>query len=153
MIAPLTGRKVAVIGALLFALVFAPNVILAFYAVRTFSGLVVPNSYVASQEFDVRRRAQEALAWSLSLDPGEGELRLAIVDADGRAVRPPALAVTVGRPTTTADDRVLSLVETASGYASALDLAPGAWVALIEATAEDGTAFTQRHSFTIRPRS
>ena len=57
MIAPLTGRKVAIIGATLFALVFAPNVILAVYAVRTFSGLVVPNSYVASQEFDTRRLA------------------------------------------------------------------------------------------------
>jgi nitrogen fixation protein FixH len=153
MIGPLTGRKVAIIGGTLFALVFAPNIILAVYAVQTFSGLVVPNSYVASQEFDARRRAQEALAWSLSLDALPGELRLAITDAVGDVVRPPSLAVTVGRPTTTAQDRELALVATPAGSVAPLNLAPGAWVALVEATADNGTPFSQRHSFTIRPPS
>ncbi len=44
-----------------FAVIIAVNLVLAFKAVRTFPGLEVENSYVASQTFDAERTAQEAL--------------------------------------------------------------------------------------------
>jgi nitrogen fixation protein FixH len=149
LIGPLTGRKVAMIFAGMFACVLAPNVILAVYAVQTFSGLVVPNSYVASQEFDARRQAQEALGWTLAIDRTPGALHLAFEDGDGRVVRPATLAVTVGRPTTAAADRSLALQATGAGYGAEVDLAPGAWVVLVSATAEDGTAFEQRRALVV----
>jgi nitrogen fixation protein FixH len=150
MIAPLTGRKVLVIGATLFTLVFAPNIILAVYAVQTFSGLVVPNSYVASQEFDARREAQEALGWTVALDHTPAALHVAITDAGGRPVRPAALAVTVGRPATAGDVRV-DLLPSRTGYTGAVALAPGVWRVDIEAEAADGTAFVQRQRFFVAP--
>jgi nitrogen fixation protein FixH len=140
---PLTGRKMAVIagGAFLFMLI--PNIVLTVMAVETFSGLVVPNSYVASQSFDRDRNAQLALGWQVALEHEGGVLRLRIDDAAGHPVRPPALTVTAGRPTTTRDDVVLDLRETPGGYAAAAPLAPGGWRVEIVATAPDGTRFHQ----------
>jgi len=146
----LTGRRVALISGGLFLLVLAPNVVLTVTAVRTFSGLVVPNSYAASQEFDRARAAQEALGWRTVLGHADGVLRLDLADAAGTTVRPPALTVTVGRPTTTRDDRVLALRPTPGGYAAEAPLAPGSWRVEIVATAPDGTRFHQSRDIYVR---
>lgn len=148
---PLTGRTVAVIAAGAFLFMLVPNILLAVFAVDTFSGLVVPNSYVASQTFDRDRAAQRALGWTVAVAHEGGIVRLTIDDAHGRPVRPPALTVTVGRPTTTRDDRVLVLEETPSGYVAAADLAPGGWRAEIVATAADGTPFHQSRDLRAAP--
>ena len=147
---PLTGRRVAGIAAAAFIVMLIPNIVLTVMAVDTFSGLVVPNSYVASQTFDRDRAAQVALGWTVAIVHEGGQVRLTIDDANGRPVRPPALTVTVGRPTTTRDDRALALEETADGYAAAADLAPGGWRAEIAATAADGTPFHQSRALSVR---
>ena len=148
---PLTGRTVAVIAAGAFLFMLVPNIVLAVFAIDTFSGLVVPNSYVASQTFDRDRAAQRALGWTVGIAHEGGVIRLAIADAGGRTVRPPALTVTVGRPTTARDDRVLVIEETPSGYVAAADLAPGGWRAEIVATAADGTRFHQSRYLRVTP--
>jgi len=148
---PLTGRKVLMIALGAFAVVILANTLLAVYAVRSFSGLVVPNSYVASQSFDERRTAQAALGWSLDLAYADGAVRLDLADSAGRAVRPAALAVTVGRPTTTRDDQLLPLEPTVGGYAAAVDLVRGVWRVEIVATAEDGTAYYQSRELRVAP--
>ena len=145
----LTGRTILAIALGSFAVILTVNLLLAYFAVRTFSGLVVDNSYVASQGFDANRRAQEALGWTLTLDHGDAVLRLEIEDARGATVRPEALAVVVGRPTTDRDDRPLALVPTPSGYAAAAPLDPGAWVVMIDATAADGTAYRRREQLWV----
>lgn len=147
---PLTGRRVALIAAAAFVVMLIPNIVLTVMAVDTFSGLVVPNSYVASQTFDRDRAAQLALGWTVALEHEGAVVRLTIDGADGRPVRPPALMVTVGRPTTARDDRVLVLEETPAGYAAVADLAPGGWRAEIVATATDGTRFHQSRDLTVR---
>ena len=148
---PLSGRKVLMIALGAFAVVILANTLLAVYAVRSFSGLVVPNSYVASQDFDERRAAQAALGWTLDLGYAEGEFRLAIADAAGRPVRPAELGVTVGRPTTTREDRRLELEPTVGGYAGAVELPRGAWRVEVVATAEDGTLFYQSRELRVAP--
>jgi nitrogen fixation protein FixH len=148
---PLTGRRVALISSGLFLLVLAPNIALTVTAVRTFSGLVVPNSYVASQEFDRVKAAQEALGWRIALAHDDDILRLDLADPAGHAVHPPAFAVTVGRPTTTRDDRTLAMQPTPTGYAADAALAPGHWRVEIVATAENGTAFHQSRDIFVRP--
>ena len=60
----LTGRGVAVIAGCFFLAFLIPNVILTWTAIGTFSGVVVDDSYAASQEFDRRRAAQIALGWT-----------------------------------------------------------------------------------------
>jgi nitrogen fixation protein FixH len=146
----LDGRRVLAIAAGVFLVMLTPNIVLTVLAVRTFSGVVVPDSYVASQQFDRARAAQEALGWSLRVAHEGGELRLDLADAAGRPVRPATLAVTVGRPTTGRDDHHLALAETPSGYRAEAPLAPGGWRVEVAATAADGTAFRQSRDLLVR---
>jgi nitrogen fixation protein FixH len=147
---PLTGRKVLIISTVAFLFVLGPNLALTYYAVHTFSGLVVDNSYVASQRFDDQRRAQEALGWTLALREEGDVLRLDLTDREGRAVRPQALNVVVGRPTSDRTDRRLDLVETPRGYAAVAPLEPGNWLVMIDAVGPDGVAYSRREPLTIR---
>jgi nitrogen fixation protein FixH len=146
----LTGRRVALIALAFFLTFLIPNIVLMWSAIGTFSGLVVHDSYVASQDFDRLRAAQVALGWTVKLDHADDQLTLEINDRHGHPVRPPALAVTVGRPTTTRDDRTLALEATPAGYAALADFAPGAWRVEVAATAEDGTAFRQSRDILVR---
>lgn len=147
---PLTGRKVALIACGAFGVILAVNLVLAFTAVKTFSGLVVDNSYIASQTFNEARDAQIALGWTANLREEENILRLQILDTEGNIIRPATLSVTLGRPTTDRDDQVIEMLETVGGYAGAAPLAPGAWRIELRATAPDGTAFRQSHQVYVR---
>ena len=49
---PFTGRHITIIMVAFFAVVIAVNLLMARYATSTFGGVVVENSYVASQNFN-----------------------------------------------------------------------------------------------------
>lgn len=148
---PLTGRMVLAITVGAFAVIIGVNLVLAVMAVRTFSGLVVPNSYVASQTFDHDRNAQLALGWTFGVSDRDDTLHLALSDSSGHAVRPQSLAVAVGRPAAAPQDVSAALVETPGGYAAPLALAPGDWRVEIDAVAADGTHFRQRRNLMVAP--
>lgn len=151
----LTGRAVLIVALGAFGVTLAVNLVLAYAAVRTFSGVVVDNSYIASQTFNEDRDAQIALGWTVALadDVEAGVLSVAFTDAEGATVRPETLFVTLGRPTTTRDDQIITLDETVGGYAGRAPLAPGLWRIEIRATADDGTAFHQSRSLHVKDRS
>jgi nitrogen fixation protein FixH len=140
----LTGRKVFLITASAFAIIIAVNVVMAVKAVRTFPGLEVPNSYVASQSFDADRAAQNALGWTLRESYGDGLLRLSFRDAAGQPVRVENLSATVGRTTESSDDLNPEFAWAEGDYVAPANLAPGKWMILLEAFATDGTRFHQR---------
>ncbi|MBC7133777.1 MAG: FixH family protein [Roseovarius sp.] len=140
----LTGRHVFLIFVGAFGIIIGVNLVLAYSAVSTFPGLEVRNSYVASQQFDARKAAQEALGWEVRATHGGGVLRLAITDAEGRPVRVAALDATVGRATHIADDQRPEFRFDGQDYVAAVTLAPGNWNVRMEARAEDGTEFRQR---------
>lgn len=65
---PFTGWHMTGIVVAMFGLVIAVNVLMASYAIGTFGGTVVDNSYVASQRFNdwlAEARAQRALKWNV----------------------------------------------------------------------------------------
>lgn len=69
-----TGCHMTIILVTFFAVVIGVNLIMARFAIGTFGGTVVENSYVASQKFNgwlEQGRQQRALGWtiSLALDP------------------------------------------------------------------------------------
>lgn len=77
---PFTGRHMTAILVAFFAVVIAVNMLMATLAMRTFGGVVVQNSYVASQKYNewlARAREQEKLGWAIepSLD---GERRVTV---------------------------------------------------------------------------
>ena len=141
---PLTGRKVFMITAGAFAIIIAVNVTMAVQAVRTFPGLEVKNSYVASQTFDAERAAQQALGWTVAAEAQDGTVRIAITGPDGMPVQAASLSVTVGRPTERKDDATPDFAFDGSAYSAPLDLRRGYWNIWLQAQAEDGTSFRQR---------
>lgn len=142
--AELTGKHVFAITAGAFGVIIAVNLTLAFQAVNTFPGLEVKNSYVASQGFNTRKAAQEALGWSLAPTYADGRIDLAFTDRDGLPVRVADLQVLVGRTTSTADDSRPAFIEMGDVYSAPLQLARGKWMVKVTAVAPDGTLFEQR---------
>jgi nitrogen fixation protein FixH len=120
------------------------NLALAFNAVKTFPGLEVKNSYVASQEFDVRRTAQEALGWSVYASAQDGQVKLEITDRDGKPVEVAKLSATLGRATHVKDDQKPDFQFDGQAYVAPADLGPGNWNIRMVARAMNGTEFTQR---------
>ena len=82
----LTGRHVLLMFVSGFGIIIAVNAALAVNAVRTFPGLEVPNSYIASQTFQARLEAQQALGWTADATYREGQLRLTLTDTNGGPV-------------------------------------------------------------------
>ena len=120
----LTGRHVLAMFVGGFGIIIGVNVTLAVGAVRTFPGLEVANSYVASQSFDARRAAQDALGWEARVTYDGGVLRLQVEGAEGGRVDPSLFTATIRRPTTRTSDAVLSFDPEGRAV---VDLAPGRW--------------------------
>lgn len=140
----LTGRHVFMIFAGAFGIIIAVNLALAFSAVKTFPGLEVKNSYVASQEFDVRRDAQEALGWDVSARHVGGLLILSITDDLGKPVEVANLDAVLGRATHVKDDIQPNFEFDGTAYVASMTLADGNWNIRMTAQAADGTEFNQR---------
>lgn len=140
----ITGKHVFFGFAAAFSLIIAVNLLLAYNAVKTFPGLEVKNSYVASQNFDERRAAQKALGWTVRAVHGEGRLVLSIADEFGQPVLVKTLDAVLGRATHVGDDVKPAFEFDGTAYVAPVELADGNWNIRMTATAEDGTEFTQR---------
>lgn len=140
----ITGRHVFLGFVAAFGLIIGVNLVLAWSAVRTFPGLEVANSYVASQEFDDRKAAQEALGWQVAADHSGGLLALRITDADGRPVEVERLEATVGRATHVRDDQSPEFRFDGRAYVAQVALTEGNWNIRMKAWDRDGTLFQQR---------
>jgi len=119
-----TGRKMAAIMIAFFAVVIVVNVYMACEASSTFGGVVVENSYVASQQYNRwldEASAEDALGWTAS----------AMRQADGRVVvtlgglGQTALVSAVARhPLGTRRDQTLRFVAQSSGRFVSLEPLP-----------------------------
>jgi nitrogen fixation protein FixH len=84
-----TGWHMAAILGAFFGVVIVVNVVMARLASSTFSGEVVANSYVASQDFTrwlAEARAAAALGWRAQPVLAGGNLQVDLTDASGRAL-------------------------------------------------------------------
>ncbi|MDV4143423.1 FixH family protein [Shimia sp. FJ5] len=149
----LTGKHVAMIFVGAFGIIIAVNVALAVSAVRTFPGLEVKNSYVASQEFNTRLHDQLELGWQVNADYVDGRLILAITDEEGGAIKPNTLEAVVGRPTHVKDDVTPDFQFDGAAYVAAVPLGRGNWNIRMKATSADGTEFIQRVVFRVKKES
>lgn len=146
----LTGWHVLAIFVTAFAVIIGVNLALAYNAIKTFPGVEVKNSYIASQTFDKRRASQQALGWSVSAEHKGGLLILSIKDPQGRPVQAGKLKVTLGRPTHVKDDREPKFNFDGVAYVARESLAPGNWNIRMQAKALDGTPFEQRVVFYVK---
>lgn len=149
----ITGRHVLAITVGAFGLIFAVNFLMAYKAIATFPGLEVENSYVASQDFDTDRIAQEALGWKLNpaYDSKTQELSLTFTDASGASVAVRDLSVLVGRTTEAREDSSPKFVFESGVYRAKEPLNPGKWMMHVEAHSFDSTLFRQRLDLFVNP--
>ena len=147
---PLTGRKVLLIAVLSFGVVLAANLTMLFSATGTFPGLVVKNSYVASQDWDKKANAQRALGWKAVAEYADGTLRVMMTGRSGMPVTGLSVAAVVGRPASTRDDVRIELTEAADGYAAPLELPPGQWRVMISGANTEGDSFEAVANFRVK---
>ena len=140
----LKGWHVAAMFCTGFGIIISVNLVLAVSAVRTFPGLEVGNSYVASQHFDAKRTAQQALGWTVNVSYSGDQLRLAITDPSGAPVRTSAFDAQIGRATHVADDVKPDFSFDGVAYTATTPLIEGHWQVRLSARAIDGTEFEQR---------
>jgi nitrogen fixation protein FixH len=132
-----TGRHMLAIMLAFFGVIIAVNLLMATMANRSWTGLVVKNSYVASQQFNRKReegRAQDALGWRGTLEIGNGQVAYGLVDAAGRAVPLGAVTAIFRRPAYEAEDQTLVLAEAGEGrHAVTQPIRDGIWIVEIDA--------------------
>lgn len=134
-----TGRHMLAAMVAFFGVIVGVNATMATLAIKSWTGLVVQNSYVASQEFNDRARAgraQAALGWDIELAYSNGELRYRVVRGNGTAVEFTGLEVALGRPAYEADDTTIVPAPTDDGgFASNVRLGDGQWIVRVSAEA------------------
>jgi nitrogen fixation protein FixH len=134
-----TGRHMLAAMVAFFGVIVAVNVTMAIFAMKSWTGLVVKNSYVASQEFNDRAeagRAQAALGWDVELTYSDGELRYRLVRENGAAVALTGLEVVLGRPAYEAEDTTIALTPISDGgFGGNVKLGDGQWIVRVSAEA------------------
>lgn len=149
---PLTGRKVALGMVALFGVVIAVNVTMATLAVKSFTGVVVDNGYIASQQFNrwiARGEAEAAIGWTATSGTPGGVPEVAVKDGRGGPLAGAAVTLHVHHPLRADDSRRLTLVETAPGrYAATAALPRGQWEATI-AISKDGRSVHVRDRLVV----
>jgi len=137
------GWHVFAVFALAFGVIITVNLTLAYNAVRTFPGLEVRNSYVASQDFDKDRAAQLALEWDVSAVLEGDTLSLFILE-QGAAISPVIETATFGRATHVGNDQSLTFKFDGQALRAQVIGGAGNWNLRLRARAADGTLFQQR---------
>ncbi len=127
-----TGRHMAMIFIGGFGIVMAVNFFMAALATQGFGGVVVENSYVASQKFNgwlEEARTQGELGWTADLSRGsEGRLQVAVAGAPAGVEVSAQLRRPLGAPETTD----LTLLPVGAGiFASDEPIPSGRWIARV----------------------
>ncbi|ATW04323.1 FixH family protein [Sphingorhabdus sp. YGSMI21] len=127
-----TGYHAAAIIIAFFAVVVGVNLFMARFALSTFSGTVVDNSYVASQKYNdwlEQARNQKEHGWTVSPALREADkASITITTADGMPLLGAAMEAIAEHPVGRADPFEISFTQTATGeYRSVQPLPEGRW--------------------------
>jgi nitrogen fixation protein FixH len=150
----ITGRTVLIVAVAAFSVVIAANMTMLWAATGSFPGLVVKNSYVASQDFDDRTAAQDAIGWEAAVAHEEGRLLVSITDEAGDAVEGLRVEAVVGRPATNEVDRPLTLRAEPDGlYGAPVELGAGQWRVSLSAADTAGRSYEAMASLYLSARN
>ena len=116
--ARLNGYHVAAMFVAFFGVIIAVNITMAWFASSSWTGLVVKNSYVASQNYNEKidaARNQKAMGWRTDFSYSNNLLSLSVRDKDNQSVFFDKLNVVIGTPVSENKDRRLILDQKNSG--------------------------------------
>ena len=148
-----TGRHMLAIMVAFFGVIVAVNVTMATLANTSWTGFVVKNSYIASQQFNRKAeegRRQAALGWDAELALAEGRLRFALADAQGRTVAMPEGTATFRRPASDREDVTVALVPSGGALEGSAELADGVWIVEVLADAGQEAPFRETRRLHVR---
>jgi nitrogen fixation protein FixH len=115
-----------------FGVIISVNLTMAFVARSSWTGFVVQNSYVASQEFNgkaAEARAQAALAWAPRVEIADGYVTYTLKDARGSAIATSGGIANFRRPAYAAEDQTIDLAQQPDGsLRAAHTLRDGIWI-------------------------
>ncbi|AWC21491.1 putative integral membrane protein linked to a cation pump [Aminobacter sp. MSH1] len=148
-----TGWHMLAIMVAFFGVIIAVNLLMATFANTSWTGLVVQNTYVASQQFNERvaaSRAQAALGWKGTLTIVDGEIRYNLVDASGTPVRAENVTTSFRRPAYEAEDWKVTLARKADGTFSAkAAVRDGIWIVNTEAMTTVGAPYQEARRIVV----
>jgi nitrogen fixation protein FixH len=130
-----TGRHMLIIMVSFFAVVFSANMTMVYFARHSWTGLVVRNSYVASQEFNAKTTLMNKAAdISVQIEVDKTLLKLVLRDKAGQTVDASSLVLTLGRPSHEGEDQTIRFVARSAGIFTAQHtLAHGQWSGSVKA--------------------
>ncbi len=149
-----TGWHMVGVMCLFFGTIISVNLFLAYQANHSWTGLVVKNSYHASQTFDKdtkERQEQLELGWKAVTNYEGGRFEINLVDAAGQAISNVQATAMIGRPAHENDDRKVILSESAKGrYVVDTPLASGLWQADITVAGPTGAVWNRSVRFVVK---
>jgi nitrogen fixation protein FixH len=150
----LTGKHVLALLVAFFGIIIGVNLVMAYFANSTWSGLVVANGYVASQSFDkdlAKARAQEAMGWTVGFQQGDDRIRLTFADKEGKKIDGLAITGDLERPVTDKEDQKLAFTPMGSGvYSAPAQLSPGVWEVEVDAKGSGVADYHKIFRFTVK---
>ena len=134
-----TGKHMLAVILAFFGVILAVNLTLATLANTSWTGLVVENTYVASQQFNKKAeegRAQAALGWTGKLTIAWGEVRYSLTDAAGKPVALHGVKVLFRHPAYESEDKSVTLaLATGQEFAAPHMPKDGVWIVEVDADA------------------
>ena len=151
---PFTGRHMLMLMVAFFSVIITVNMTMAYLASSSWTGLVVKNSYVASQQFNdelAKSREIAKLGWSVPLTLSTKEAIIEARDANGKSLRGATVMLILQRPITDRDDQTVTLTEVAPGlYQAAVELLPVQWDASMRMISANGIHYRQDHHVVLK---
>lgn len=148
-----TGWHMAGVMGLFFGVIIGVNLTLAVFAGSTWTGLVVKNSYVASQQFNAeteRMKREAELGWSVHAAYRNEDFSLDLKDGSGRVIQDALVSARIGRPVSEHEDRTIGLNQMRDGlYHGDTDLGPGLWEAQVSVEDAHGQTWNRRLRFSV----
>ncbi len=136
-----TGMHMLVCMVAFFGVIIAVNVTMATFASSSWTGLVVKNSYVASQKFNAElavAKVQAKLGWTSNVTYQNQQLKFSLLDRDGLRLTPEVVNVSLGRPAFEQQDRQIQLQVGKSGaYGTRIELEDGMWMLRFDASTSE----------------
>ncbi|WJH40056.1 FixH family protein [Aliirhizobium terrae] len=143
-----TGWHMVAVMVLFFGTIISVNFYMAYNAFTSWSGFVVENTYVASQQFNgkvAQARALAATGVTGKLTIAADTVRYEIIGADGAAMPADHLILNFKRPVGEHQDFQLELTPDGEGvFTASHQVLPGHWI--VEAIAEDAGTRILHHA-------
>ena len=152
---PFTGRHMLGGMVLFFGVVIGVNFTMAYFANSTWSGLIVKNTYVASQKFDedvTEIERMKAKGWVSRLEVSSDVVSYSLTNALGGVISADSVTVAFSRPVGMEQDSLITLQQSAEGrYEAPHDLSAGQWLVKVTALKNDKRIYSDVQRIIVRP--